>query len=406
MINLFKQLSNKRNLFYLTVILTLAVTVFRAIRLPNNYSKSHWLIDYRFGFMKRGIIGSICSVATSFTGTKMTPGVITILSGIVFVLFVSLFLYAAFMLLKKHGGSNSIMLIILVFSSSPFFVMSAHLFGYFDAVLYICAILSILLIEKKHYIMSAFISSFAILVHESYFLTGLTLVYFSIWLKYISGTDSKIGKKEIFIMLIPFCTFIFLTFYGIFIVDNKLLNRQLFQYLKSIDFVYVGNRGVPHWQTIGMVELFKTQKTNLMERIFSFESLSAFYPVLIAILSFIYSAFKLKVLKKESIALLAVVLAPLAIHSIAFDTVRISLYTTGSVFIAFWILSLNKTPVRPSGSITIIALSVLILNIFSKVQLMGKELDRFTHLQRAGLYLPALLFALFIIFLDSSEEYE
>jgi hypothetical protein len=406
MSNLIKQFIKRKNLFYLTVLLTLAATVLRAIRLPNNYSQSHWLLDYRFGFMKRGIVGSICSTVTYFTGTNLTSGAITVLSSIVFIFFVAAFLYVAFMLFKKHGESNTIMLIILVFSSSPFIVMNAHLFGYFDAVLYICVILSILLIEKEHYISSALISSFAVLVHESYFLTGLPLVYFSIWLKYISNKDQKIGKKEILIMLTPFFTFVFLTFYGMFIVDNKLLNRQLYQYLKSIDFIYVGHKGVPHWQTIGLVELFKTQKTNLMERIFSFESLSAFYPFLVAVLSFIYSAFKLRVFKKESVALLAVVLAPLAMHAIAFDTVRISLYTAGSVFIALWVLSLNRKSFIPNGNILIIALSVLVLNVFSSVQLMGKEVDRFAYLERAGLYLPVLIFALLIIFLDSSEEYQ
>src|SRR5207244_4304957 len=32
---------------------TLAVTILRAARLPNDFAKEHWFIDYRFGFVKR-----------------------------------------------------------------------------------------------------------------------------------------------------------------------------------------------------------------------------------------------------------------------------------------------------------------------------------------------------------------
>ena len=33
----------------------LVATVLRTIRWPNDWSEAHWLLDYRFGFVKRGL---------------------------------------------------------------------------------------------------------------------------------------------------------------------------------------------------------------------------------------------------------------------------------------------------------------------------------------------------------------
>src|SRR5262249_58668406 len=47
------------------LVWALVVTCLRSARLPNNLATEHWLIDYRFGFVKRGLIGSGVAVATA-----------------------------------------------------------------------------------------------------------------------------------------------------------------------------------------------------------------------------------------------------------------------------------------------------------------------------------------------------
>ena len=54
---------SRSSLTYLVLLWTLGITLARAIRTPNDYSEAHWLLDYRFGFIKRGLIGSMCSLA-------------------------------------------------------------------------------------------------------------------------------------------------------------------------------------------------------------------------------------------------------------------------------------------------------------------------------------------------------
>mgnify|MGYP001074915577 CR=1 FL=1 len=37
----------------------MAVTMARAVRCPNDFAEAHWLVDYRFGFIRRGLAGSL-----------------------------------------------------------------------------------------------------------------------------------------------------------------------------------------------------------------------------------------------------------------------------------------------------------------------------------------------------------
>ena len=55
----------RKLLIVATMVWALIVTVLRATRLPNDFSTEHWFIDYRFGFVKRGLIGTLVSLATA-----------------------------------------------------------------------------------------------------------------------------------------------------------------------------------------------------------------------------------------------------------------------------------------------------------------------------------------------------
>ena len=394
-----------RRFFIIPIILwTVGITVARGFRFPNNYSQSHWLLDYRFGFMKRGFVGSICSFFTSILGVKMTSGAITVLSSIVYAAFIVSFLILAFMLLKKYDYSRNISAIILIFVSSPFFVMSGHLFGYFDALLFVVVISSLFLIEKEHFLPAALISSMAILVHESYLLIGLPVVYLSIYLKYFSKKSRNPEKVNIAIILLPVFTFVFMTIYGMFFIDNKFLFDQLIKYLNSFDFIYAGKKGVPHWQTIGFLELLETQRNTAPERIFQLRNITAYYPSLLAIMFFIHLSFRIKVFYKDSLLVLISVLTPFFMYFVAFDVVRISLNTLGLGFIALWVMKMNRKSFNSGDSFMLIGMSVFFLNVFARVTLMGKHVDKFTDFERTIFYLPAFIYMIFLIYSKNTEQ--
>jgi hypothetical protein len=123
--------SQKHRPIIATVVLiwTFAVTICRAIRLPNDFSEAHWLLDYRFGPMKRGLIGSLCSVSSSLLGFSMTPNLIVCFSALAFGGMCLSFAYASARMLRRGGGRSPLWVVALIVGSSPFVVMSGHLFG-------------------------------------------------------------------------------------------------------------------------------------------------------------------------------------------------------------------------------------------------------------------------------------
>jgi len=383
---------------FLVIFWTLGVTVARAVRLPNTYAKCHWLFDYRFGFMKRGLIGAISNNVAAIFGKTVTSELISILSGIAFGLFMLALVVIIINLLQKSDYNINMLIVIAVFVSAPFIVMSAHVFGYFDNILYLILIFSLYLVEKKLFLSAAVISSAAVLIHESYLLTGLPLLYFAVFMKCCSeDKEKKPSIGDMIFMLLPVAVFVFLFVYGA-MVKNSDLNNKLYHYLNSFDYISTGRRkGVAHWQTISFVELFKTQSRFFISRLVQLDAAAVFLPSLLVLLNFIYTSFKIKVLSFKSIFIQAVIFAPLMMHIIAFDTIRLSLNSIVVGFILIWVLARNIPFSKFDPQIMIMAFPVLILNFFIRVPLMDNCVDGFTDFQRLLFYLPVFIFLILMI---------
>src|SRR5439155_22447338 len=110
-----------------TMAWTLVVTILRADRLPNEFAREHWFIDYRFGFVKRGLVGSVVSLATRLARIDATERLIDALSIGFFLVFCLVVLALGLRLIRRSGWSTTVTLAVLVFLSSPFMVMIAHL---------------------------------------------------------------------------------------------------------------------------------------------------------------------------------------------------------------------------------------------------------------------------------------
>jgi len=137
--------------FGITVILlwTFGVTIMRSFRLPNGYAMAHWLVDYRFGLVRRGLAGTIVSLTTNIMHTHPTKQLIIILSIIIFILYCLVLIALGLRTIHRTGWSTAAMLTVLVFFSSPFVVMSAHLMGYLDHSIITLAVLSIILLPQR-----------------------------------------------------------------------------------------------------------------------------------------------------------------------------------------------------------------------------------------------------------------
>ena len=127
----------------IAMLWAVGVTALRATRLPNNFSIEHWLVDYRFGFVKRGLVGTLLSLGTRAAHARPTLGLINTLAVVIFVTFCAAVVSLGIHLLRRTQWSLEIALAILVFLSSPFIVMSAHLIGYYDNLIVMLTMVSL-----------------------------------------------------------------------------------------------------------------------------------------------------------------------------------------------------------------------------------------------------------------------
>ena len=383
---------------------TLGVTVARAIRYPNDFSEAHWLLDYRFGFIKRGLIGSLCSASASYFGFVMSPKIIVAFSIGTFVFLYGAILIVILRLLRRSGASSDIPLMALVFVSSPFVVMNAHLFGYFDALIYALTIVASALMLANWPLLAACVGIVGLLTHESFLLVGFPLITVASVLRCGSDGDSAHRVRHVIATVVPVLVFLGIVIFQSIVADQAQLRESLTVYLQSYDFIPTRARSVANWHTTGFFHFLEQQRGYLTRRLLEPQLMASLGPVLLTILVYIHGAFQVRPFGRLSFLVIGAVLSPLAMHAIAWDTARISSYVVGGAFICLWVFSEARPAKSSGGLIALLAVPALLLNIFYRYPLMDKEVERFTDMQRVMLYLPALLLGIYLIWVSRRNE--
>jgi len=384
---------------------TLGITVARAIRLPNDFAEAHWLLDYRFGFIKRGLVGSVASVVAHVARFPMTPRVILVSSALVFSLFLATLCVVTLRMLRRRTFDPDTTLTVLVFASSPFVVMSAHLFGYLDALIYALCILSILCIFRGRLWMATALSIGALLVHESYILLGYPLVLLTAMLMCSqdrSGDQSSESAPwrawiRFWPLGLPLVAFLLLTITPV-LRDEHLLRTQLTDRLSHYKFIGIEGYEISAWETSGILEKLRQQIVYLPLMLVKMDVLISVAPSAILIFLYTLSAFGIRLFSRLAITIALVVHCPLIIHAVAWDSERIASYVVASAFISAWVLCETRARRCSDPVLLPLAVGVLLLNVFGRLSLMDGEVERFTVVQRALLYAPPLLYAALLLF--------
>jgi len=359
------------------------------------------LIDYDFGFTKRGLIGSLSKIFAQLFGIQITPDFIIVFSSITLLL-----MYVVVLYLLSRGLQSSarvdVVIVGLIFATSPFVLMNAHVFGYFDSILYFLCIVAVILVLRGRYYLASLVSTLAVLAHEAYVFIGFPLVLFAL----IVHTEKTQNRSRLVFQLIAITMPVVFVLASMFILlqhntsDMLIFRSQLAQHLDSFGFVESQSRPVAYFQTISIVAYFSEQYVLFSERLFNYSILSVISPTLIAMILYMYKVYRIPVLSTLSFLLFGVICAPLLLHLIAWDTARISIFTIGSTFIAWWILSETRKSRLEFDWFTVIAIFVIIYNTLGIVSCsvfsctMSAELERFSTPLRLLLYSPTLAFVI------------
>ncbi|WP_309762497.1 hypothetical protein [Chryseobacterium sp. SORGH_AS_1175] len=66
---------SRKVLIPLLYLYALAFSVLKTLRLPNQWAVAHWMLDYRFGFIKRGLAGE--TFGLFFTKNESSIGILS-----------------------------------------------------------------------------------------------------------------------------------------------------------------------------------------------------------------------------------------------------------------------------------------------------------------------------------------
>ncbi|WP_283423672.1 hypothetical protein [Chryseobacterium profundimaris] len=320
----------------------LIFSVSKTIRIPNQWAQSHWLVDYKFGFIKRGLAGELFGFL--FEKNTFT---ITILS--IAILSVLYFLIIKIALTTTWSNPKSFyrILFFVIFLLSQYIVFSAHLIGYLDHIVFLLTILAVYLIIKNKLFPASVIAVFSIFIHEISVVLMLPICCFAIIVNqipikefFIKDIFSRniLNKLALFLTL-PFFTAAFISFFQEISGGNYY--TQLFSYLIQSSIPENVADSVCSAYTKSFTYYFGEQYDHFFQRIFVSKA-TVFYGIPIVFLLWMnFKEFKLKENIHLFIVLILIAGVPLILHSIAYDTYRIWTFPYMILFLGFWILSLK-----------------------------------------------------------------
>ena len=276
--------------------------------------------------------------------------------------------------------------------------MSAHLMGYYDNVIIVLTVLSIVLLLKGRLWLAACLQAVSMFVHESSLLVGFPLFCFAWWLINRQRRKSSGAQLSLTPVLLPVVAFIVIAAaQSIFLpADFELLLAK-----RLSDFAFIEDgRGtlMPHWLTITFFQYYGLEGGRFIGRLFDISMWGLALPSMLAVLYFSVGAWNIRIFSAESIALLGVCLIPQALHAVAVDTPRIWTYSIVCSFLALWI-SAEIFAARRAVSfvVRLLFLAAMAANIVGVTPLMDGQNDHFSLAGRLLLYAPVIGAALILM---------
>jgi len=388
----------RKLLLFFTYLYALFFSIAKTLRLPNKWSESHWMMDYRFGFVKRGLGGEIFG----WFFRKDEFSILILSAGILLLLYIAIIGIAVKETLKRGKNINTL-LFFVVFLLSQYIIFSAHLIGYLEHVVFLLTLPVVYLIRSKKYFLASLIAVFSIFIHEiSLFLmlpvsTFALLVFESPDPPFTFGNMFSGGmiKKILAFSGLPVLTVVGLSLFHEQEGSNYVLT--VFNYLKSIPFIPENvARSVTSAYTQSFSLSFQEQRSHFFQRVFISKA-TVFYGIpILFLLWMIFKEFRLKRNIRLFILLAAVASIPLLMHSIAYDTYRIWTFPFMILFLGFWVLSLKFKFNRAEADtlsvpeILFFMVSFLLVAVSPNI-LFDEETERFSLPVKLMLALPVFL---------------
>ncbi|MBL8726964.1 MAG: hypothetical protein JNM25_00945 [Planctomycetes bacterium] len=354
----------------------MAVSLWRTARAPNDWAEAHWLLDYRFGFVKRGLPGQLLTWVTDLLGVPVTEPLVAAVAGTVLAVFVAVVLAMAWRIVRAADGSLATVAATVAFLTSPFAVLIGHLNGYFDHIFFVLGAASLVLALRGHLLAGAVVQVVALLVHESCIL----LIYPAFVLACLvrPAGDGPLRKR---LPWVPLLLPVLMAGAIAVVLSSPPAGFQAgYQArLRASGFVVGGYEDSTPWMLTmplrTMWELVSQHLGELLDR--HLVAVGLVVPNLVALVLGVGRHPALARRTVPMVAAAAVVLLPLSMHAVAWDAERIWTYSLFTTFAAAWILAVAR-PGAPGGGAWILPTAVLAIgvNLLCTVPLLDHAVDR------------------------------
>lgn len=398
----------RRALLILIYFYALLFSVLKTVRFPNDWAEGHWMLDYRFGFIKRGLAGEFFG----FFFDKNEFSILLLSAVILLVLYLVLLIISVKKTdVLKDRLTYEVMFYTLFFLSQ-YIVFSAHLIGYFDHLIFLMTFAGIVLIKNNLIFLASVLMTFAVFIHEISFFLMLPICFFTLIAQEYKDEINILNhvfnlemlKKSLIFLLLPSASLIFIAY---FLEMNRVGSFQIFfNYLKGIQFISEGAAdSISSAYTKEFSYYFIEESPHFFQRIFV-STCTIFNGIPILFMMFLI----FKKFKKVNLILLLLLgictVIPLALHAIAFDTYRIWSFPFMILFLGYWVLSTQFHDKIGNEQISvftkvIFVLCCSLLFIYPN-PLMDGETERFSIVTRIFILLP--LFGLILLYVKKAPD--
>ena len=365
------------------------VTTARTARLPNDFATAHWLLDYRFGFIKRGLAGSLLSTSTAVAGAQPTRALIDA-AGIALLVVSTAVLLGLAVRLATRDQSRPGMLVALAVACSPAVVMNAHLCGYFDGLLLTLAVIAVVLVRRGRPWAAAAVVTLAVLVHELSLILVAPVVLLAAW-------RCGVARHRAWLSIPAGAAMLAVNQQAL---DRARLREALQEHLEA--FPFLGNDMatlMPLWMTDSFAENVRQCAEGVIGRAVVAMPPLHVAPLMVALLA---SAWPRVGSLVGRTALVLVCALPQVVQLFAWDASRFWTHSLLAALLATWVVveTADQGPARdgsPARVATAASAVALIAGIVTTVPLMDGVTDRFAAVARLVIYAPVLAAAVAVM---------